>query len=66
MASVTPVTYAEFYRVVTNDPHDCNPSTVYDDEMPVHVGGLQAMPANIVSAGCGEFIPDAYLLITRG
>ena len=28
MSSVTPVTYAEFYRVVTNDPNNCDPSAM--------------------------------------
>ena len=50
MADVSPVTYAEFYRVVTNDPHDDNPNAIYKDEMPVPVGVVQATPANIVSA----------------
>ena len=40
MAAVTPVTYAELYRVVTNDPHNGDPSAVYNDETSVHVGGL--------------------------
>ena len=66
MAAVTPVTYTEFYRVVTNDPHNGDPSAVYDDETPVHVGGLQATPANIVSAVCRYSNTDAYLLFTRG
>ena len=59
MAAVTPVTYAEFYRAVTNNPHDGDPSAVYDNETPVHVGGLRATPANIVSAVCGDSNPDA-------
>ena len=66
MSAVTPVTYGEFYRVVTNNPHDGDPSAVYDDETPVHVGGLQATPANIVSSVCGDSNTDAYLLFTRG
>ena len=53
MAAVTPVTYAEFYRVVTNDPHYDDPSAISEDETPVHVGGVRAMPANIVSTVCG-------------
>ena len=40
MAAVTPVTYTEFYRVVTNDPHDGEPSAVYDGDKPAHVGRL--------------------------
>ena len=40
MAAVLPVTYAEFYRVVTNDPHDGDPSAIFKDETPVHVGGF--------------------------
>ena len=66
MASVLPVTYAEFYRVVTNDPHDGDPSAIYEDETPVPVGGVRATTANIVSAVCGESNPDAYLMFTRG
>ena len=66
MASVSPVTYAEFYRVVTNNPHDGDPSAIFEDETPVHVGGVQATPENIVSAVCGNSNPEAYLLFTRG
>ena len=66
MAAVTPVTYAEFYRVVTNDPHYDNPSAISEDETPVHVGGVRAMPANIVSAVCRDSNPDMYILFTRG
>ena len=54
MAAVTPVTYAEFYRVVTDDPHEGHPSTVYKNEMPGPVGGIRATPENIVSAVCGD------------
>ena len=66
MAAVSPVTYAEFYRVVTNDPHNGNPSAIYEDETPVPVKGIRSTPANIVSAVCGDSNPDAYLLFTRG
>ena len=66
MAAVSPITYAEFYRVVTNDPHDGDPSAIFKDETPVPVGGVRATPANIVSAVCGDSNPDAYLLFTRG
>ena len=66
MVAVMPVTYADFYRVVTNDSHDGNLSAVYNDETPVHVGGLRATLANIVSAVCRDSNPDAYLLFTRG
>ena len=66
MASVTPVTYTRFYRVVTNDPHEGDPSAVYEDETPVPVGGIRATPENIFSAICGDSNPDAYLLFTRG
>ena len=66
MKAVKPVSYAEFYRVVTNDPHNGEPSAVYNDETPVHVGGIRATPANIVSAVCGDSNPDAYLLFMRG
>ena len=40
MAAVTPVIYAEFYRIVTNDPHEGDPFAVYEDETPVPVGGI--------------------------
>ena len=66
MAAVTPVTYAEFYRVVTNDPHEGDPSAVYEDETPVPVGGIPLTPENIVSVVCGDSNPDAYLLFSRG
>ena len=62
MAAVTPVMYQEYYRVVTNDPHEGDPSAVYEDEIPVTVGGIRPTPANIVTAVCGESNPDAYLL----
>ena len=54
MADVTPVTYAEFYRVMTNDPHEGDPSAVYTDETPVPVGGIRPTPANIVSDVYGD------------
>ena len=66
MAAIKPVTYAEFHRVVTNDPHEGDPSAVYEDETPVHVSGIRSTPANIVSAVCGDSNPDAYLLFSRG
>ena len=66
MAAVLPVSYAEFYRVVTNDPHDGNPTDIFEDKTPVHVGGVRAAPANIISAVCGDTNPDAYLLFTKG
>ena len=66
MSAVTPVTYVEFYRVMTNEPHDGNPRAVHKDETPVHVGGLQATTANIVLDLCGNSNPDVYLLFTRG
>ena len=66
MAAVTPVTYAEYYRVVTNDPHEGDPSAVYEDETPVPVGGIRPTPVNIVSAVCGDSNPDACLLFSRG
>ena len=40
MADVSHVIYAEFYRVVTNDPHDGDPSAIFKDKMPVHVRGV--------------------------
>ena len=66
MAAVSPVTYAEFYRVVKNDPHDGDPSAIFKDETPVPVGGVQTTLANIVSAVFRDSNPDAYLLFTRG
>ena len=66
MAAVSPVTYAEFYRVGTNDPHNRDPSAIFEDETPVHVEWVLATPANIISAVCGDTNPDAYLLFTKG
>ena len=66
MAAVSPVTYAEFYRVVTNDSHDGDPSANFEDKTPVHAGGVRATPANIISAVCWDTNPDAYLLFTKG
>ena len=66
MAAMSPVTYAEFYCVVTNDPHDGYPSAIYEDETPVPVGVVLATPANIVSAVYGDSNPAAYLLFSRG
>ena len=64
---MSPVTYTEFYRVVTNYPHDRDPSAIFKDKTPVPIrGGVRATPANIVSAVCGDSNPDAYLLFTRG
>ena len=40
MTAVTPVTYAEYYRVVMNDPHEGDPIAVYEDETLVPVGGI--------------------------
>ena len=34
--------------------------------MPVHVWGVRATPANIISAVCGDTYQDAYLLFTKG
>ena len=48
MAAVSPVSYAELYRVVTNDPHDGDPTAIFEDETPVHVGGVQATLASII------------------
>ena len=66
MAAVLPVSYAEFYRVVTNDPHDGDPTTIFEDETPVHVGGVRATPESIISTVCGDIYLDAYLLFTKG
>ena len=32
MAAVSPLLYAEFYCVVTNNPHDGDPSAIFEDE----------------------------------
>ena len=53
MAAVSPVLYKEFYRVVTNNPHNGDPIAIFEDETPVHVGGVQATPASIISTICG-------------
>ena len=66
MAAVSPVSYAEFYCVVTNDPHDEDPTAFFEDETPVHVGGVRATPASFVSTVCGDINPYAYLLFTKG
>ena len=66
MAAVSPVTYAELYRVVKNDPHDGDPSAIYEDKTPVPVRGVRATSANIVSAVYRDSNPDAYLMFTRG
>ena len=66
MAAVLPVTYAEFYRVVTKNPHDGDPSAIFEDETTVPIRGVRFTPANIVSAVCGDSNPDAYLLFTKG
>ena len=66
MAAVSPVSYTEFYRVVTNDLHDGDPTAIFEDETPVHVGGFWATPESIVSIVCGDINPDAYLLFTKG
>ena len=57
MVGVSPVTYAEFYGVVTNDPHDGDPSAIFEDETPVHVGGVRATPESIISTVCGDINP---------
>ena len=62
----SPQTAETMLAVVTNDPHDGDPSAIFEDETPVPVGGVQATPANIVSAVCRDSNPDAYLLFTRG
>ena len=66
MAAVSPVTYAEFNCIVTKDPHDGDPSAIFEDETPVHVGGVWATPANLIPAVCGDTNPEAYLLFTKG
>ena len=66
MTAVSPVLYAEFYRVVTNDPHNGDPTAIFEDETPVHVGGVWETPASIISTVCGDINPDAYLLFTKG
>ena len=66
MADVLPVSYAEFYRVVKNDPHDWDPTAIFEDKTPVHVGGVRVTLASIISTVCGDINPDAYLLFTKG
>ena len=66
MTAVSPVLYVEFYRITTNDPHDGYPSAIFNDETPVHAGGVRATPDKIISAVCGDTNPDAYLLFTKG
>ena len=63
---MSPVTYAEFYRVVTNNLHDGDPNAIFKDETPVRVWEVRATPANIVSAVCGDTYLDAYLLFAKG
>ena len=63
MTTPGPVSYAEFYRVATNDPHEGDPSAVYADETPVGVG--RNSPATIVTTACGDSNPDAYLLFVK-
>ena len=59
MSSVSPVTYAEFYRGVTNDPHNGDPSAIFKNKTSVHVWGVWSTPANIISDVCGDTDPDA-------
>ena len=67
MEAVTLVTYTEYYRVVTSNPHEGDLSAVYEDETPVSsVSGVRPTPANIVTAVCGGSNPDAYLLFAKG
>ena len=66
MSAVTPVTYVEYYRVVTNDPKKRYPGVVYEDETTIPVSGIQPTPANIVSAVCGDSDTDSYLLFSKG
>ena len=66
MAAVSPASYADLYRAVTNDPHDGDPTSIFEDETPVHVGGVRATPASIISTVCGDINPDAYILFTKG
>ena len=65
MAAVLPVSYAEFYHVVTNNPHDGDPTDIFEDKTPVRVSGVWSMPASIISTVCGNINPDAYLLLTK-
>ena len=66
MTIVMPVTYADYYRVVMNDPQEVDPSAVYEDKTPVPVGSIRPTPANIVTAVRGDSNPDAYLLFSKG
>ena len=66
MAAMSPISYGEFYRVVTNNPHDGYPTAIFMDKTPFHVGGVRATPESIISIVCGDINPDAYLLFTKG
>ena len=66
MAAVLPVSYVEFYRVVTNNPHDGYPTAIFEDETPVHIGWVRPTSASIISTAYGDINPDAYLLFTKG
>ena len=67
MTAVTPITYAEYYCIVTNNLHEGYPSAIYEDETLVSpVGGARPTPANIVTAVCVDSNRDAYLLFPKG
>ena len=66
MAAVSPILYADFYHNVTNDPHDGDPTAIFEDKTPVHVGGVWVTPASIISIVCEDLNPNAYLLFTKG
>ena len=66
MAAMSPVLYTELYHIVRNDPHDGDPTAIFEDDTPVHVGGVRATTASIISTVCGDINPDAYLLFTKG
>ena len=67
MTAITPVTYAEYYYVVTNDLQEGDPSAIYKDKTPVSpIGSVRPTPANIVKAVCRESNLDAYLLFAQG
>ena len=62
----SPQTAETMLAVVTNDPHNGDPTAIFEDEMPVHVGGVWETPASIISTVCGDINPDAYLLFIKG
>ena len=57
-----PLTYAEFYRVATNDPHSGDPTTVFASERPsADTNGNRPTPADLLEALVADPNPDAYM-----